>query len=536
MMQSEFAVISAQPPVAPNASLESSSRSHSAWMLANATQSHNETNPANDPFSRMTAAGYSYTYASENIYAYAMSVWFGHAGFEVDWGTGTGGMLDGRGHRTNIHSPNYRECGVGVVIGSNGGVGPQIVTQDFGTSTSNPTLATGVAYYDLNGNNQYDVGEGIAGLTVNVSGADVTRYCTTATGGGWVVPVPATAASRTVTFSGLNMNQTASLVIPASTNAKADLKLAYVAPLITSSASAVANYPCTVAFNPVGGATSYKWNRWTSSAAAAENCESTANVTTSTTGTYAVLNTNVKQQGAASFHLENSTASSQWLQLNTTYYGQSSPSLAFQSSLRYATTSEQFKVQVRELGGLAWQDVYSQTGTNGPGESTFNPRTANLSAMAGKAFQIRFLLSYSSGSYYGVSGDSMGWFIDSITFAGVAALSNNTTVVLAGTSGGFTPTAGSWLMAVNPVISNRDFPAAYQILTANPGTLVGPAITSQPQAVTITSGHAATFTVTASGTSPAFQWYAGISSDTTHPIAGATATSYTTPVLTSSAA
>ena len=129
------------------------------------------------------------------------------------------------GHRDNIHNANFREIGVGVVLGTNGTIGPQVVTQDFGTSTANPTFGTGVAYYDLNANNFYDIGEGISGLTVNVSGADVTQYCTTAIGGGWVVPVPATAATRTVTFSGLNMNQTASLVLPASKNAKADLKL-----------------------------------------------------------------------------------------------------------------------------------------------------------------------------------------------------------------------------------------------------------------------------------------------------------------------
>ena len=316
MMQSEFDAMPAQPPLAPNACLEASSRGHSAWMLANATQSHNETNPSNDPFSRMSAAGYSYVYAGENIYAAAKSVWFGHAGFAVDWGTGTGGMQDPRGHRANLFNQYYREIGVGMAFGTNGSVGPQLVTQDFGVSAGNPTLATGVAYYDLNGNGQYDVGEGIAGLTVTVSGGDMTSYCVTATGGGWVVPVPATAATRTVTFSGPNLSQSVNLVIPAATNAKADLKLAYVAPAITSSASAAADSPFTVTFSPVAGAASYHWNRWTSTAAAAENCESLSTITTSTTGTYSVLNTDVKQQGAASFHLENSTASSQWLQLN----------------------------------------------------------------------------------------------------------------------------------------------------------------------------------------------------------------------------
>ena len=57
LMQSEFNALPAVPPLAPNASLTTSARGHSAWMLANAMQSHDETNPANTPWTRMTAAG-----------------------------------------------------------------------------------------------------------------------------------------------------------------------------------------------------------------------------------------------------------------------------------------------------------------------------------------------------------------------------------------------------------------------------------------------------------------------------------------------
>ena len=535
MMRSEFVTIPAQPPLAPNASLEACARSHSAWMLANATQSHNETNPANDPFSRMIAAGFPYAIAGENVYAAAKSVWYGYVGFAVDWGSGSGGMQDARAHRANLFSKCFREIGVGMVFGTNGLIGPQVVTQDFGISASNPTLATGVAYYDLNSNNQYDIGEGIAGLTVNVSGSDVTSYCTTAIGGGWVVPVPATAANRTVTFSGPNLNQSASLVIPASTNAKVDLKLAYVAPAITSSASAVADSPLAVTFNSVAGAASYKWNRWTSSAAPAENCESVATITTSTTGSYSVLNTTVKQQGAASFHLENSTASSQWLQPNTIYYGLTTPALTFQSSVHYATDSEQFKVQFKEEGSLIWKDAFSQTGTNNSGESTFNLRSASLTGMTGKAFRIRFLLNYSGGGYYGVSGDNVGWFIDAISFSGVASLNNNASEVLTATTGCFTPAAGTYLMSVAPVISGREFPPAYQTLTVSSATITAPKIVTQPVSITVNSGSTATFTVTASGTSPTFQWYAGTAGNTSSPISQATGSSFTTPALTATA-
>ena len=199
MMQSEFNAIPARPPLAPNASLTTAARGHSAWMLATGIQDHYQTNPSNSPSSRAVAAGYGSSYVGENIYASASSTWYGHAGFQVDWGYGSGGMQTGRGHRANIHSSNFREIGVGVKLGSNGGVGPQLVTQDFGYNSSSPSFGTGVAYYDLNGNNFYDAGEGISGLTVHISGA--SHYCITAEGGGWAIPVPRSAATRTATLS-----------------------------------------------------------------------------------------------------------------------------------------------------------------------------------------------------------------------------------------------------------------------------------------------------------------------------------------------
>ncbi len=488
LMQSEFNALAAQPPVVPNASLTSTARSHSAWMLANAIMAHDETNPFNTLATRLAAANYPVAYAGENVYPYAKSVWQCHAGFEVDWGYGSGGMQDPRGHRVNIHSPNFREIGVGVVFGANGpiggnpAVGPQIVTQDFGTQSASPSFGTGVAYYDLNANNFYDVGEGIAGLTVNVNGA--TYACTTADGGGWVVPVPATATTRTVTFSGLNVNQSVPLVVPASKNAKSDLKLGYSPPLITSSASAAAGSLHTLTFAAVGGATGYKWTRTTFASATAENCESTANVTATTTGTYAVLNTAVKQQGTASLHLENPTGASQVIQLNGLYYGQSSPTLTFQSRICAATSDELFKVQVKDEGGSTWLDVDSQAGSNGFGASAFSQRSAALTAMTGKSFRVRFLLNFTSGSIFTITPPSLfGWFIDAISFSGVATLDNSASQNLTGTSGSFTPSAGTYLMSITPVISGRDFPASSQTLT----------VTTKPSASVTLGSLAATY-------------------------------------------
>jgi len=61
-----------------------------------------------------------------------------------------------------------------------------------------------------------------------------------------------------------------------------------------------------------------------------------------------------------------------------------------------------------------------------------------------------------------------------------------------------------------------------------------PTITTQPQSQTIGSGQTATLSVTAAGTGPlSYQWFTGSSPTTTNPISGATASSFTTPALTS---
>jgi uncharacterized protein YkwD len=69
-------------------------------------------------------------------------------------------------------------------------------------------------------------------------------------------------------------------------------------------------------------------------------------------------------------------------------------------------------------------------------------------------------------------------------------------------------------------------------------TVVGPAgtapaITGHPRSQTISSGAVAILTVAANGTAPlSYQWFAGPAQDVSAPIAGATASTYTTPVLT----
>ena len=225
LMQTQFALIPAQPPYSMNATLSNAARAHSQNMLQNNYQGHS--GPDGSLSTRLAgytsgANGWS---IGENVYAYSKSVWYGHAGFEVDWG-GTplnGGMQLPPGHRQNIHNQDFREVGIGVVLGSNGGtggVGPQLVTQDFGMKGGLLPFVTGVVYRDLNGNGFYDPGEGIGGVTVTI--ANVNSYAVTAASGGYSVPVPG-SGNYAVTFSGGSVptNQKSVSVINAQ-NVKAD--------------------------------------------------------------------------------------------------------------------------------------------------------------------------------------------------------------------------------------------------------------------------------------------------------------------------
>jgi hypothetical protein len=200
LMQSQLAALAPLPPLSMNATLLDAARAHTQNMLQNAYQGH--TGPDGSVTTRLAtyllgANGYAY---GENVYSYSKSVFYGHAGFEVDWGgtSLTGGMQLPPGHRENIHG-DFREVGIGVVNGTNGSVGPQLVTQDFGLRYDTPAIITGVVYRDVNGNGFYDPGEGIGGITVTVAGA--SYYAVTAPSGGYSVPVPANG-TYLVNFSG----------------------------------------------------------------------------------------------------------------------------------------------------------------------------------------------------------------------------------------------------------------------------------------------------------------------------------------------
>ncbi len=455
LMQAEFAALPVRPPLAFNAKLIAAARGHADDLFAHAIQGHVGTD-GRDLGQRVTAAGYAWNSLGENVFSYAAGVWPGHAGFQVDWGGGgTGGMQAGRGHRANIHG-NFREIGVGVHNGTNtvGGntVGPQVVTQDFGSSAD--VFITGVAYYDLNGDNFYSPGEGIGGITVDVAGASYSSL--TASSGGFAVPIPSATATRTVTFSGLGVNTTQDVNVVSGANAAANLQLTYLPPVISGPATPFIGRATRYTFNTIAGATSYVFQQSRKVATTTDSAEVLTSVTTSTTGTYSALSTAVKNAGNAAYRLAHPTSALQTIAYPGLFYVGPAATVRFFSRLGWATTTQIARVEA-SLDGNTWTPVYSQAGTGTAGETTFTQRTVSLSGYAGKFLRLRFAYA-ANGTYYNQTDNGVGWYIDDISFTDVFTPTGTSSQTVTTAEFSFTASAANtYLLSVRPVISGHNW-------------------------------------------------------------------------------
>lgn len=215
-VRSDFQGYPARPPLAFHPLLIQAARLHSQDMQRNDFQDHIGSD-GSTPGQRLQRVGYTASSYGENVFAYANSMWHAHCGFNVDWGADNQQTL---GHRRNIMnfdgSVIYTEIGIGVVQDNNPStrVGPYIVTQNFGRGSQ--VYILGVVYRDRNGNGFYDIGEGLAGVTITPSRGNY--YAVTSTSGGYAIPVTGLTgsitltaqgagivASRTVTLSGVNV-------------------------------------------------------------------------------------------------------------------------------------------------------------------------------------------------------------------------------------------------------------------------------------------------------------------------------------------
>lgn len=194
-LRDDFATYKAVPPLSFDEKLMASSKFHSEDMSANAFQEHDGS--AGEHFDqRITTAGYKWSFASENIFAFAESMPYCHAAFMVDWGN------PDPGHRKAILDIDGKKRDIGISVidhqkKSASDVGPHVVTQDFAAPLGSPADAqvyiVGVAYVDDNGNEAYDAGEGVKDLKVIPEKG--TYMAVTGESGGFSVPMAGKAGT-----------------------------------------------------------------------------------------------------------------------------------------------------------------------------------------------------------------------------------------------------------------------------------------------------------------------------------------------------
>ena len=198
---SDFAALPAVPPLAFNASLIEASRAHSEDLAPHNGQGPNGDGHAgwdgSDSADRDKAAGYTAYNAEENAAPGGSDPDEIHAGYFVDWGNSD--LI----HSQTIMSggQGFKEVGVGLAT-KPAGVGdpnfPLVETEDFGFPgigvvggkagvKDAPAYLLGVVYTDANGNGQYDVDEGVAGVTVAMDGG--AYYTVTSASGGYALPL-----------------------------------------------------------------------------------------------------------------------------------------------------------------------------------------------------------------------------------------------------------------------------------------------------------------------------------------------------------
>jgi hypothetical protein len=218
-------LVGPRPPLAMNKMLLSIAQGHVEDMYNLNYFSHNDPN-GTTPYGRMINAGYYYVRAGENMAAGTYDSATELEDFMmVDSGT------PGRPHRVNLldlinpypcSAPPcvYYEIGIGYYQGpSMTSYGNSFITEDFGTrSNSGPSLL-GVVYNDANHNNFYNIGEGIAGVTITPSSG--TYYAVSSSSGGYAIPI-GTSGTITVTASGPGFGPVTKTVTLAGANVEVD--------------------------------------------------------------------------------------------------------------------------------------------------------------------------------------------------------------------------------------------------------------------------------------------------------------------------
>lgn len=193
LLKQQWNALTPVAPVAWNPLLGDSAQAHTDLMAQFDQQSHVLPGEA-DLGQRIVNAGYKPMNFGENIFASAKSAAHAHAVFMIEWDNVTNGIKTNTGHRDSIMSSVFTEVGIGHTTDS--GVGPNVVTQDFGARSDYTSQITGVIFNDADGDRFYDIGEGVGNTTISADSGSTTNWSS----GGYNLDLA--PGTHTLTFSG----------------------------------------------------------------------------------------------------------------------------------------------------------------------------------------------------------------------------------------------------------------------------------------------------------------------------------------------
>ncbi len=194
-LKNEFAAIPVKPPAAFDNRLYAAAHAHSLDLISRDAQDHD------GQVKRIDAAGFHFRAVGLNVFSYASSGLNAHAGWNIDWGYGDGGMQTGRGHRKNVMSTMFTDhgfssAGIAAIRETDPStkVGEYVATGNYAkadTAFDNNfnKFVVGTIWNDFNQNKQYDPGEGVGGFEVYTLYGKGSYYAITGKNGGYSIPV-----------------------------------------------------------------------------------------------------------------------------------------------------------------------------------------------------------------------------------------------------------------------------------------------------------------------------------------------------------
>lgn len=437
------------PPLAPNPKLTSAARLHSEDMFKNEFQDHVSSSHAplpneegDKPGDRIKKQHYHYKRCSENVFAWGDSPWHIHAGFTVDWGfsnrTGLSyeGMQDPAGHRYNIYEQGFREVGIGIFEGTKTSTdgeikewGPLVTTQNFGTSKNyDQPFVTGVVYFDLDGDQFYDEGEGIGGVTLTIEGSPY--HSVTPDSGGYAIPLDSNGI-YTLRFTLPNGSfGYKSVTIANLENVKSDItpRLPTTTPFGPEVFETNTNVYYYLEENPT--ATAYRMYSWEIvHASGSIGAEISNEIIANTSKSYNNRQGTIVKTGSFAYRLVSPDAKNQTIELGYDFLPRTSATMHWQDFLGTISRKQHVEVQVSRDTGRSWITLDTREGSDQNNiTNSFFPRSLSLDRFVGEPIKIRFrIYNPSSTSYIESTSDTYGWYIDDITFSKVDVLINKTT-------------------------------------------------------------------------------------------------------------